>query len=230
MSTIGNNSLLQPATDWRNTAILGWHEDDSALAMGFLEAADVLVREWSARRPNDLLALPILQNYRHGIELALKASIHAAAQCLRNDCHTDADLQPDALDEQLSKTHSVGQLAQRLTDMLARLHLGAGQEIPAEVRSALGALHALDETGQWLRYSTVKTGKGKNRRLVPARPDQIHFDLPAAAQALHDAGGIVLHGVSGVLGQYAEWQRDRAEVQREYDDEMRRAHGDVEDW
>lgn len=74
----------------------------------------------------------------------------------------------------------------------------------------LDALHALDDSGQWFRYSLVKrhTGKGKDRKLelIPARPDQINFDLEAVAAALHEAGGIVLHGGLGVLEEYAEWQ------------------------
>jgi hypothetical protein len=66
------------------------------------------------------------------------------------------------------------------------------------------ALHLLDETGQTLRYATVRE-KGKR---VAARPDEKQFDLLTAAAALHDVGTLVLYGVSGVLDDYGTYQRD----------------------
>jgi hypothetical protein len=64
----------------------------------------------------------------------------------------------------------------------------------------------LDKTGQALRYSTVKAGDKKNKKLVPAGPKEMQFDLPGTAETLDDAGTLILHGVSGVLGAYAEYQ------------------------
>ncbi|WP_326549991.1 hypothetical protein [Micromonospora sp. NBC_01813] len=213
MTTVKQSSLLQPVVaggSFRRTATLGWFENDATLAMGYLEAADVLTTSWKAHRSNDSLALPILSLYRHGIELALKAVIRCAARCLRADGDLDTELQQTNLDAMLSATHSIGGLAERLTGYFARLDLEDSQRLPDEVKDVLEALHAVDDSGQWFRYSTVKkrTGKGKDRALVlvPARPDQINFDLEAVAEALHDAGGIVLHGGLGVLDEYAEWQ------------------------
>ncbi|MGW5557630.1 hypothetical protein ACWER9_10455 [Micromonospora sp. NPDC003944] len=151
-----------------------------------------------------------MSNYRHGIELALKAVIRCAARCLRADGDLDTELQQTNLDAILAATHSIGGLAERLAGYFARLDLEDSQRLPDDVKKVLDALHALDDSGQWFRYSTVKkrTGKGKDRALVfvPARPDQINFDLEAVTEALHDAGGIVLHGGLGVLDEYAEWQ------------------------
>ena len=53
----------------------------------------------------------------------------------------------------------------------------------------------------------MKTGKGKQAKLESAWPNQMHFDLVAVAEVLRDAATMVLFGVSGVLDQYAEWQR-----------------------
>ncbi|GIJ29808.1 hypothetical protein Vqi01_49700 [Micromonospora qiuiae] len=213
MTTVNQSSLLRPVVagdSFRRTATLGCFEDDAALAMGYLEAADVLTTHWKAHRPNDNLALPILSNYRHGIELALKAVIRRAARCLRADGDPDTELQQANLDAILAATHSIGGLAQRLTCYFARLDLEDSQRLPDDVKEVLDALHALDDSGQWFRYSTVKKrsrmGKDRALVLVPARPDQINFDLEAVAEALHNAGGIVLHGGLGVLDEYTEWQ------------------------
>lgn len=87
-----------------------------------------------------------------------------------------------------------------------------GQQLPDETVEVLRSLHLLDENGQAFRYSTVKVGKGKARKLVPARPGQVLFDLPATATALHEAASILVWGVSGVLEQYADWQAEQAEM------------------
>lgn len=212
MTSAETNPLLRqvpPGGYWRDTAIIGGRrEDDGALAAGFVEAADILVKHWKEHRPNDLLAIPILAIYRHGIELALKDAVRAATRCARRDGIDEPDLEPDAVEDRLSKTHSIGTLVEELNRWLARLELGPEEQFPAETTEVLNSLHLLDGTGQTFRYSTVKQGKGKARMLVPARPEQVHFDLPAAAAALDDAATIVLGGVSGVLEQYAQWQEE----------------------
>src|ERR1019366_3578311 len=97
--------------DSRNTAIIGgvW-ESDGSLAMGFFEIADTAVERWKAGRRNDLIVIPIIYNYRHGIELALKTGIREAAACLRGDGVEDLDVQADKVDQWLSSIHSLEQL------------------------------------------------------------------------------------------------------------------------
>src|SRR5260370_38603164 len=60
-------------------------EGDGALAMGFFDIADTAVERWKAGRRNDAIVIAIIYNYRHGIELALKAGIREGAACLRGD-------------------------------------------------------------------------------------------------------------------------------------------------
>jgi hypothetical protein len=199
--------LRTPPTglNWRNTASIGgsW-EDDGTLAMGFLEAADILVERWKSGRRG--LTVPILANYRHGIELVLKDAIRDTAACLRDDGCDDPELLPDAVNHELASTHSIGRLTGNLTSYLDRLQLGPEDRLPADTIDVLGSLHVLDESGQEFRYSTVKTRNGKQVKLIRAWPNEIHFDLIAVAEALRDAATMVLYGVSGVLDQYAEWQ------------------------
>lgn len=65
----------------RKLAQVGW-DDDRQLARAYLHAADLLAANWTSNRN---LVLPIVGNYRHGIELALKTVIREAAECGRRD-------------------------------------------------------------------------------------------------------------------------------------------------
>lgn len=213
------NLLLQPVPvggDWQGNAIIGGsREDDGAMAAGFLEAGDILVEHWKSRGPNDLLALPIFANYRHGIELALKDAIRDAAACVWRDGVLDPRLHPDELDRRLAGTHAIGALVDELNGCLGRLQVGSeNQQLDPDTLEVLDSLHALDEKGQAFRYSTVKTGKGKHVKLVQARPDHQHVDLVTTATALHDACVLVLYGVTGLLDEYREYQQAMGEVRR----------------
>ena len=151
--TSGIDSLAPAATaglHWGNTAVAGgpW-ETDAALARDFLGVADAAMEHWKAGHPHTTTAIPIIANYRHGIELGLKAEIREAAGCLRRDGDDDPAIQAGQVDQQLSATHSIGWLAARLTELLGRLRLGpADQQLPAGTLDVLRKLHLLDETGQ----------------------------------------------------------------------------------
>jgi hypothetical protein len=213
--TPGINSLLPGDADdgdWRSTAIIGgpW-ESDGSLAFGFFKLADIAVERWKSGHRNDAIVIPIIYNYRHGIELALKEEIREAAACLRRDGVSDPGAQADEVDQWLSEIHSIEQLVNRLTKLLGQLKLGPGQQLPAETLAVLRKLHVLDHNGQAFRYSAVKTGPHGQRVLERVRPGQQQFDLVAVAEALRDAGTMVLDGVSGVLGAYSDYQADMAD-------------------
>ena len=198
--------------DWRNTAIIGgpW-ENDSSLAVGFFELAEIAVERWKAGHRNDAIVIPIISSYRHGIELALKEEIREAAACLCWDGVTGPDTEAEEVNQWLSATHSIEQLVNRLTKLLSQLKLGPHQQLPAETLDLLGKLHVLDQNGQAFRYSAVKTGSRGRRVLERVRPGQQQFDLVAVAEALHDAGTMLLYGVSGVLDAYSDYQADMAD-------------------
>ena len=204
-------SLVSPDANGngRDTAIIGgpW-ESDGSLAMGFFDIADAAVERWKAGHRNDLIVIPIIYNHRHGIELALKDEIREAAAWLREDGATDRDIQADEVDRWVSATHSIGRLVNRLTRLLGRLPLEPDQQLPAETLEVLKKLHVLDHHGEAFRYSAMKTGSGNARVLERVRPGQQHFDIAAVAEALREAGTMVLYGVSGVLDSYAEYQAE----------------------
>jgi hypothetical protein len=150
----------------RNTAIIGgpW-ESDGSFAIGFFDIADTAVERWKAGHRNDAVVIPIIYNYRHGIELALKDEIREAAACLREDGATDRRVQAVEVDKWVSATHSIEQLVNRLTRLLGRLPLGPDQQLPAETLEVLKKLHVLDHHGEAFRYSAMMTGSGNARVL-----------------------------------------------------------------
>jgi hypothetical protein len=83
--------------------------------MGFVEIANVAVERWKAGRRNDAIMIPIIYNYRHGIELVLKAEIREAAACLRGDGVADPGVQVDGVNEWVSATHSIVVHMQRVS-------------------------------------------------------------------------------------------------------------------
>lgn len=150
--------------------------------------------------------MPIVYNYRHALELVLKASVREAAARLRPDGASDASLDPATLDEELAgtKPHSLERLANKLEVLLDRLRL---EQLPATTRDKPRSLHQLDPNGETFRYSTVKAGKGK---FDPARPTQEHIDVVALAEQFREAFTLLSGGLLTVLDNYREYQADQA--------------------
>jgi len=168
--------------------------------------AELGVADWTTHAPNDLLFVPIVYNYRHALELVLKASVREAAARLRADGASDASLDPATLDEELAgtKPHSLERLANKLEVLLDRLRL---EQLPATTRDKLRSLHQLDPHGETFRYSTVKAGKGK---FDPARPTQEHIDVVALAEQFREAFTLLSGGLLTVLDNYREYQAEQA--------------------
>ncbi|MEU5400175.1 hypothetical protein ABZ348_12895 [Streptomyces sp. NPDC005963] len=190
--------------NWQNTAVIGGiHEDDFDIALGYLQAADILASHWIRSGTNDALPVPIYNNYRHSIELSLKACIRLAANCLR--CN-GVDLSSDEPDKLVNASHAIGHLADRLNQYLGRLLEAPNNRIPEKTQETLDWLHQLDENGQTFRYSTVKGGKGKG--VAQARPNQQTIDFDADCRRLHDAGWMLYSAVGGYLDNHAALQAE----------------------
>lgn len=206
------SSLLRTvseATDWWDMAVVGGcGDDDNHLAAGYRLLANAGVKQWQdaprRTRAQDWIVVPILNAYRHSIELALKAGIRNAAACIRMSGLEDPYGSPDAVERRLSRTHSLKDLAEELRVLLGRLKLDQA----GAVGDVLDALHEADATGQTFRYSSVKEGKGAGLKVVPARPDQLAVDFAATASALDETAELLIDGLSLMLENYAEMQRE----------------------
>lgn len=200
--------MFEPAANdvsFRRNAVQWPDGNDATIGAGFIEIADIAVKHWADVGPNDLLLMPIIYDYRHGLELLLKEAIRRAAQCLREDGHTDDELQPAQLETWLSKRagHQLRQLANRLDSYLARLN---EQTLPADTVEVLEAVHDLDPGGDTFRYTT--TWSKQDRRHVPApRPDSTHIDVVAMGERFHAAANLIGGGVLSILQEYSDAQR-----------------------
>lgn len=205
--------VVSESTGWWDIAVVGGpSDDDNHLAAGYRFLANAGVAQWQEAshrtRAHDWAVVPILNAFRHCIELALKAAIRDAAACVRSDGLGEPDAARDAVEERLAKTHSLMTLSDELRRWTDLLNLGGYSESSELVNQVLDSLHRIDESGQTFRYSSVKQGKGKDRVLVAARPDEQGMDLVATAEALDEVAGLLIDGLSTMLYEHAEFRRE----------------------
>jgi len=197
-------NLPRPKRQMSEIAILGGHEDDLAIAGGYLRVAEIAARHWIAHGPDDGLPIPILFNYRHGIELTLKWLIRLTARCLVRDGYTQEDLSPAKLNKKLD-THNIKKLADRLDRYMALLQIDApANRIDSASRRLLDWLDSEDQTGEAFRYAMVGHGPGR----TAARPDQVRINFYEQVNELHKLANLLYGGYSGFLDAHEELQID----------------------
>lgn len=202
---------FQPAgpTAWHLNAIIDdW--DDLGIALGFDEAARVLVESWEAGGANDLLFLPIVYNHRHSLELVLKAAIRDAARLVRHEGDDDTSLDPDRLNGWLAGReggHKLVSLAAKLEELLQRLEL---EGLPPETHEILTTIHELDPNGDTFKYSSVRDPDTKKYVAAP-RPKASHVNVVAMSEQFTGAFNLIALGVMTVLEQYRDYLDDMRE-------------------
>ncbi|MBG6092804.1 hypothetical protein [Actinomadura viridis] len=199
-------SSLPDGGGWRDIAYVGYFDGDAGLAEGFAEAAEAIFKQWqSSPRTGDQLLLPLVHNYRHALELALKQAIRDAAKRVRFDGHNDPSLHPDELDVHLKRKqrHRLGPLADQLAGLLKELAL---EGLPADTMRLLARLHQLDPTGEAFRYADHLESSAHA------------VDVPELTKLLRDAFAIVHGGVITALHVYADYQSDMREMYADYAD------------
>ncbi|MFI0792517.1 hypothetical protein ACH4OY_07445 [Micromonospora rubida] len=145
-------SLPEPS-DWQDIAWVGYYDGDRSLASGFADAGDAVLAAWkSGSRPNDPLLLPLIFNYRHGIELALKQAIRQAIRCVHQSGQDSCAPTISEVEAHLKsrQRHRVGPLAQQLAGILNQLQLTG---LPPETLHWLMRLQQLDPSGEAFRYA-----------------------------------------------------------------------------
>ncbi len=191
----------------------GDHESSKALGIAFMGAADTLATAWrdGPKAPsNDRLALPIIQNYRHCLELFLKAGCEKTAELIDWGWQLGLgeDVRPADLQDRLGRTHSISELVLLLEQLTAGLAQSGEARMPAETAEMLRYLHDLDERGLAFRYASRKVGKGDNAHWEPVRPEATLLDLDNAIMLLHDAAQMLKGGMMGYLAAYEDFLQD----------------------
>jgi hypothetical protein len=154
-----NDSIFRPATrnQWQQNAVVGGLlSDEWAYARGYLDAADILVREALSEGPLDLLFYPICFLYRHAAEVILKELVRDTERLIRILDELGegraAPVDKDELEDDLTKSHKLSALLERLMD---RLDLVSDDQLPPDVPRAIRDLDAMDPTGQSFRYARL---------------------------------------------------------------------------
>ena len=213
-------SPLDPEGEEIPVYIGGEAEQPWRLANSFLLAADTLADAWRlvarghGHEPDT--ALPIIQTYRHAIELSLKSHCLRTKNLLSFGGHMGigTDKAPTDLEKQLS-THSIAQLVKILESMLEGLAVGEeGRRLPDETAQILTYLHDLDARGEAFRYATRAVPGSKMLKWEPIRPDPTLVYLDSAMTRLHNAAQMLAWGVDGYLDAYEEYLQD---MWREYE-------------
>jgi len=157
------------------------------------------------------LALPTIQNYRHAIELILKGACLEVQRLVQlgGRMGIGSDSSRVDLDERLGTTHSIAKLVNLLTSLLDGLAVQeVERQLPEDVRRTLRFLHDVDADGTAFRYATQKVAGGKPSTWSAVRPEPVAVDLDSAIVRLHDAAGMLLHGLGGFLSAYEDYLQD----------------------
>ncbi|MFF3359292.1 hypothetical protein ACFYWN_43500 [Streptomyces sp. NPDC002917] len=217
-------NLPRPRWPGYEIAVIGGqHEDDLAVAGGYLSVAEIAATHWSLHGPDDSLPIPILYNYRHSVELSLKWLIRFAAGIIRRGAYDTRgkNLSHDKVDEKLrDDSHSIRKLAERLNRYLGLIPDldPPNNRIDAESFEALKWLDAQDETGETFRYSMI--GKGADSR--PARETQTNINFYDHVNRVHQLALLLQAGYPDALDAFRDLQDEYLqEAREEYPQEMR---------
>jgi hypothetical protein len=214
-------NLPRPRWPQHEIAVVGGrHEDDLAVAGGYLRVAEIAATHWSLHGPDDSLPVPILYNYRHSVELSLKWLIRTSAEIIRRGAYDTRgeNLHHDKVADKLREdSHSIRKLAERLNRYLGFISDldPPNNRIDTETFEALQWLDAQDENGETFRYSMI--GKGAGVR--PARETQTNINFYDQVNRVHQLAQLLQGGYSSALDAFRELQEEYLQemgVMRDY--------------
>lgn len=198
LMSLKEDRLFAPAPRGRgmDNAIVGGHwARRYTYVNGYYHAALVLARAALGNEPQDLLFYPIFYNYRHCVELHLKAMV-VEAEALHSVMERMGET-VDALPSKPKKMMKKHSLSSLLGWLEKALTVFSDEKMDPMVRKAIFDLDRFDFDGQASRYEARQDGS-------PTMPDQTHIDV----RNLMDRMERVHFRLAGI----AMWMADRRET------------------
>jgi hypothetical protein len=141
--------LLKPGADWDTSAGFASHQlaRDAHIWDGYMTAGAALIDE-TERRPADrhVLIYPILFNYRHGLEVAMKWTIEQYGSL------ANVSLDPD------DRNHDLWALWKLCKEIFAAATEDEEDEAVQAVEQVVKDFQQIDKSGTAFRYSKNKGG------------------------------------------------------------------------
>jgi hypothetical protein len=205
-----------PQEAWHRNAILGWNSPQfGAYSEAYRLAGSALVDAALAnRRLIDFLIFPIVYNYRHAVELALKdgrAWVEAAitGRIDRGEISSTCELPVKVIQHEL-RGHGLVPLLDHLERRMALL--AEVDPLPHAVREAIQEVDAFDSDAERFRYPYLSRERGPS---WPTGVDSQSIDVAAIRSELDPVLQLLLDGLGGWLeDEVARWRDLQAQEQR----------------
>ena len=179
--------------DQRRLIVLRPYQNDRDYANAYFNSAERLAATFTSEPIDDLILIPFLMLFRHGMELQLKNAVRELISLRKTYLgHSGERLEWDALSERL-----VGKHSHRLEPVLneVREHwdaLDVSEDFPNDVVELVTMLHEADKSGQAFRYAGALTEHAA------------YIDFPALVEFLVDRKGRLYAAIDYITeGYYA---------------------------
>lgn len=183
------DKLFDTAEDWWNNACLNFiHDSWSTYAIGYKDAADILVtRVEEKQRYQDTLVYPIVFLYRQYLELAFKDLIRKGRRLLD-------------INEPFPKTHKIDALWRTFGQLLLEISPDDSVEEIRQIGRLISEFCVVDPTSMAFRYPEDKDG---NQSL----PSLNHFNLRNVRDVIGKIHTI-LYGADAQISEYLSIKAD----------------------
>lgn len=207
--------LFRPAPrgEWHRNALVGWHRVQyGEYAEAYRLAASHLIDAGLADRGElDLLIYPIVYNYRHAIESALKDSITWLEVAIASRANA-GELPSDSVrDVREVRRRLMGhELTPLLADLESRMveipNLGTLEQ---NARAVVEAFDKFDADGQRFRYPTLSKDRGPSWQ--PDEGSQVAIDIVALREGVEPVLSSLVNGLVGWLEHDVQVRQDAAQ-------------------
>lgn len=193
-STTPLDKLFTPHDDWWNNACLNVSRNDwGVYALGYKEAADLLVEHVvNHRASQDTLVYPILFSYRHYIELVIKDTLRMAIRL------------QDVADQPMGN-HNIENLWGELHKLLLVIFPDEMVNELKDVFRLVGEFYKVDARSFSFRYPVDKAGN-------PSLPGITHINLRNVRDVVNNIATIL----TGVNAQLYDYLQLKIEQEREF--------------